>query len=69
MVEIQRGAPFWEALTFPVNIRLGWMCLIETNTPSYYDMELITAAKSFVVQAPEVDLIKLFGHKFAYSFF
>ncbi len=67
MVEIQRGAPFWEALTFPVNIRLGRMCLIETNTASYYDMELITAAKGFVVQAPEVDLIKLFWRKYTHS--
>jgi len=31
------------------------------NTLAYYDTATITAVKSFKVQAPGVDLIKLFG--------
>ena len=31
------------------------------NTLAYYDTETITAVKSFIVQAPDVNVIKLFS--------
>jgi hypothetical protein len=31
------------------------------NTLAYYDTETITAVKSFIVQAPGVNVIKLFS--------
>jgi hypothetical protein len=39
-----------------------------TNALAYYDTVIITAVKSFIEQAPGVDLIKLFGDKFSHSF-
>ncbi len=36
--------------SIPANIRLGWKKLTVTNTLAYYDMEVITAVKSFVVE-------------------
>jgi hypothetical protein len=48
------GASDGQAPALPVNIRLGWKGLPETNTLAYYENPLITAAKSFIVQAPEV---------------
>jgi hypothetical protein len=38
------------------------------NTLAFYDTATITAVKSFIVQAPGVDLIKKFWCKFIYSF-
>jgi hypothetical protein len=38
----------------PTNIKLGWEGLPGTNTLVYYKNLLITAVKSFVVQAPEL---------------
>ena len=40
-------------LTLLSNIRLGWKGLPRTNTLAYYENPLITAVKSFIVQAPE----------------
>ncbi len=43
--------------------RLALKCLTRVkmeNTLAYYDMAKITAAKSFIVQAPVVNFIKLF---------
>jgi hypothetical protein len=34
----------------PANIRPGWKRLTVTNTPASYGTELITAAKSFMLQ-------------------
>ncbi len=31
-------------------IRLGWTSMIVTNTVAYYDGELITAVKGFIIQ-------------------
>jgi hypothetical protein len=43
------GAPL---LALPANIRLGWKGLPGTNTLAYYGNLKITAAKSFIIQAP-----------------
>ncbi len=46
------GAPLkGRLLALSTNIRLGWKGLTETNTPAYYENLLITAVKSFIVQA------------------
>ncbi len=37
-----------------------------TNTPANYHSELITAVKSFVEEAPGVDLIKLFANVYSH---
>jgi hypothetical protein len=39
-----------------------------TNTPAYYENPQITSVKSFIVQAPGVNQIKLFWHKFTDTF-
>ncbi len=36
------------------NVRLGWKSMQMTNTLAYYDKAIITAIKSFIVQAPGV---------------
>jgi hypothetical protein len=52
-------------LVLPINIRLGWKLMQVANTLAYYDTAIITAVKSFIVQAPEkidsvtVDLLKI----------
>ncbi len=38
------------------------------NTLTYFDMATITTVKSFIVQAPGVDLIKHFGCEFTNDF-
>ncbi len=40
-----------EALAIPANTRLGWKGLPGTDTLAYYENLLITAVKSFIVQA------------------
>jgi hypothetical protein len=40
-------------LVLPTNIRLGWKSMQVANTLAYYDTAIITAVKSFMVQAPE----------------
>ncbi len=47
-------------LVLPTNIRLGWKSMQVANTLAYYDTAIITAVKSFIVQASEVGTIKLF---------
>ncbi len=48
-----RGLPEWSTfLALIQNIRLGWKDLPGTNTLAYYKNPLITAVKSFIVQAP-----------------
>jgi hypothetical protein len=39
-----------------------------TNNLAYYSMELITAIKSFIIQAPGVSLLNLFQRKCIHSF-
>ncbi len=39
-------------LVMPTNIRLGWKSVQVANTLAYYDTAIITAVKSFIVQAP-----------------
>ncbi len=39
-------------LVLPTNIRLGWKSIQVANTLAYYDTAIITAVKSFIVQAP-----------------
>jgi len=34
----------------PAIVRLGWTSMIVTNTVAYYDVELITAVKSFIIK-------------------
>ncbi len=46
-------------LVLPTNIRQGWKSMQVANTLAYYDMAIITAVKSFIVQAPEVKYILL----------
>ena len=50
------GAPlrglYGKLLASPINIRLGWKGLSETNTLAYYKYPYITAVKSFIVKAP-----------------
>jgi hypothetical protein len=41
-------------------IRLGWKWLTLGNTLAYYDMAKIAAVKSFTVQVPGGNVIKLF---------
>ncbi len=38
------------------------------NALAYYDTATITAVKSFIVQAPGVNLLKLFYSKFTHTF-
>jgi hypothetical protein len=38
------------------------------NALAYYDTATITAVKSFIVQAPGVNLLKLFCSKFTHTF-
>jgi hypothetical protein len=38
-------------LTLPTNVGVGWKQLTVTNTLAYYNNELITVVKSFIVQA------------------
>jgi hypothetical protein len=40
-----------ECLSLLANIILGWKGLPRTNTQAYYENPLITAVKSFIVQA------------------
>ncbi len=47
-------------LALPENIRLELKWLIVANTLAYYDAAEITAVKSFVVQAPGANPIKLY---------
>jgi hypothetical protein len=47
-------------LASPTNISLGWKGLPGTNTQVYYENPKITAVKSFIVQAPGENPIKLF---------
>ncbi len=52
-VKYLSGAPHYgRLLASPTNIRLGWKGLRQTNTQAYYKKLLITAVKSFIVQAP-----------------
>jgi hypothetical protein len=37
----------------PTNIRQGWKSVQVANTLAYYDMTIITAVKSFIVQAAD----------------
>jgi hypothetical protein len=39
-------------LVLPTNIRLGCKSMQVANTLAYYDTAIITAVKSFIVQAP-----------------
>ncbi len=39
-------------LVLPTNIRLGWKSMQVANTLDYYDTAIISAVKSFIVQAP-----------------
>jgi hypothetical protein len=48
-------------LALPANIRLGWKGLPGTNTLAYYKNPLITAVKSFIVQAPDDTIRKLYS--------
>jgi len=41
-------------LVLPTNIRLGRQSMQVVNTQAYYDTAIITAVKSFIVQAPGV---------------
>jgi hypothetical protein len=45
-------------LVLPTNIRLGWQSIKVANTLAYYDTAIITAVKSFIVQAPGVNVTK-----------
>ncbi len=48
-------------LDLPTNIRLGRKSMQVANTLSYHDTAIITAVKSFIVQAPAgASTIKLF---------
>jgi hypothetical protein len=47
-----KGASHMLAPALPINIRLGWRGLPETNALAYYENPYITAVKSFIVQAP-----------------
>ncbi len=49
-----KGASLWQAPALPAHIRLSWRGLPLTNTLAYYENPLITAVKSFIVQAPEL---------------
>jgi hypothetical protein len=51
-VEQLKGASLGYALALPAHIGLGWKGLPETNTLAYYDNQIITAVKKFIVQAP-----------------
>ncbi len=44
-------------LVTPTNIRLGWKSVQVANTLAYYDTAIITAIKSFIVQAPGLNYI------------
>jgi hypothetical protein len=39
-------------LVLPTNIRQGWKSMQVENTLAYYNTAIITAVKSFIVQAP-----------------
>ena len=45
------------------NIRLGWKGLPETNILAYYENPYNTAVKSFIVQAPEGQLVSKLDKK------
>ena len=47
-------------LVLPTNIRLGLQSIKVANTLAYYDTAIITAIKSFIVQAPGASVKKLF---------
>ncbi len=53
-----KGALLIWSPALPANIRLGWKGLSGTNTLAYYENPYITAVKSFIVQAPEPNVIK-----------
>jgi hypothetical protein len=44
-------APFRQALVWYANIRLGWKCRPVANSRAFYNTELITVVKRFLVQA------------------
>jgi len=41
------------------NIIIEWKQMEVTNTLAYYDMSTITSINSFIVQAPQIELIVL----------
>ncbi len=45
--------------SLPTNIRQGWKEIAAANTLAYCDTAIITAVKSFIVKAPQADLINI----------
>jgi hypothetical protein len=43
--------PLCKAPSLPTNIRLGWKYVVVASILAYCDMAIITAPKSFIVQA------------------
>jgi len=50
-------------LASPANIRLDWRGLPEINILAFYENPYITAVKSFIVQAPEGQLVSKLDKK------
>ncbi len=46
----------------PVNVTLGWKLLTVTNSGTYNIVDLMTAVKSFIVQASTVNYFKEILH-------
>jgi len=49
--EVKQQAPLRQAQALPADIRLGWNLLSLANNLAYYGIELISAVKSFILQA------------------
>jgi hypothetical protein len=47
-------------LVLPTNIRLDWKSMQVANTRAYYDTAIITAVKSFIVQAIFANVLNFF---------
>ncbi len=46
-------------LTLPTNIKQEWKEIAAANTLAYCDTAIITDVESFIVKAPEADLINI----------
>jgi hypothetical protein len=55
-------------LAFPGNVRLELEWLTVTNTLAYFNRQLITVVKRFILQALGIDLIMKFRSKYALVF-
>jgi hypothetical protein len=44
----------------PADIKPVWKRMAVTNTPAYHDTSTIAAIKSFIVQAPELKVTRIY---------